>query len=96
MCRSNKGVKMKQITIYDLLPLLRNGWVAMEKNGDWYWYKRKPFISGTGRYWCADINDYEGRFYKLNGEDTYFIKKIKRFKGDWKNSLIKVEHKEEE
>lgn len=85
---------MKQITIYDLLPLLKKGWVAMEKDGGWYWYERKPFISGTGRYWCANIDDYEGDFYKLY--DIGFIKKIKRFKGDWKDSLIKVEHKEEE
>lgn len=26
---------MKQITIYDLLPLLKKGWVAMDADGKW-------------------------------------------------------------
>lgn len=30
-----------------LLPLLRKGWVAMDKNGVWYWYKTEPYIKDS-------------------------------------------------
>ena len=36
--------KGEQIDIKVLLPLLKKGWVAMDKNGDWYWFKEKPYI----------------------------------------------------
>ena len=36
--------KGKPIDIEVLLPLLKKGWVAMDKNGDWYWFKEKPYI----------------------------------------------------
>ena len=32
------------IDIKVLLPLLKKGWVAMDKNGSWHWYKEKPYI----------------------------------------------------
>ena len=36
--------KGKPIDIEFLLPLLKKGWVAMDKNGSWHWYKEKPYI----------------------------------------------------
>lgn len=30
------------INIEDLIPLLRKGYVAMDKDGRWTWYKEKP------------------------------------------------------
>ena len=30
------------ITIYDLLPLLKSGWVAMDKDKRWFWYTNEP------------------------------------------------------
>ena len=36
--------KGEQIDIKVLFPLLKKGWVAMDKNGDWYWFKEKPYI----------------------------------------------------
>ena len=36
--------KGKPIDIEVLLPLLKKGWVAMDKNGSWHWYKEKPYI----------------------------------------------------
>ena len=36
--------KGEQIDIKVLLPLLKKGWVAMDKNGSWHWYKEKPYI----------------------------------------------------
>lgn len=34
------------IDIRFLLPWLKKGWVAMDRNGAWYWYKDKPFKGG--------------------------------------------------
>lgn len=80
---------MKQITIYDLLPLLKKGWVAMDKNGSWGWYRTRPQTAGS-------ISEH---FWINNGDrdsSMFYCFKIKRFKGDWRDSLIKIEHKEEE
>lgn len=40
----------KPIDIQVLSPLLKKGWVAMDKNGDWHWYKEKPYVSR--HYFC--------------------------------------------
>ena len=34
--------KGNPIDIEVLLPLLKKGWVAMDKDGGWYWYEKKP------------------------------------------------------
>ena len=78
---------MKQITIYDLLPLLKKGWVACD-NGNWWWYSTKPIPSKRRKGWFSKNSKYT----KLN---TFEKKDIAPFDGDWKDSLIKVEHKEE-
>lgn len=31
-----------KIKIKDLLPFLKDGWVAMDKDGRWFWYGKKP------------------------------------------------------
>lgn len=36
--------KGEPIDIKVLLPLLKKGWVAMDKNGNWHWYMEKPYI----------------------------------------------------
>lgn len=42
-------------------------WLAMDKNGEWYWYKNKP--EAEARRWCSDTT-YE-RIYALPGwQDT--------------------------
>ena len=72
---------MKQITIYDLLPLLRNGWVAMDADGTWCWFSQKPNVGDMEWLWVGRV-----RFL-----DSFKIKKARK----WQDSLIKVEHKEE-
>jgi hypothetical protein len=84
---------MKQIKIEQLLPLLKSGWVAYDKRGEWHWFRLKPkkySISGVwiGKAWSSCD------FYQFN---------IAPFDGDWKDSLIKCgesaiikKHKEEE
>lgn len=39
-----KLAKGEPIDIKVLLPLLKKGYVAMDKNGGWHWYKEKPYI----------------------------------------------------
>ena len=85
---------MKQITIYEFLErnsdIIKGGWVAMDNNRKWWWYSRKPKPSKKYKWW----KNYQ------NGECfcSLLIEKIDiaPFDGDWKDSLIKVEHKEEE
>lgn len=78
---------MKQITIYEFLEknkgVIKDGWVAMDKDGDWYWYDTKPYL---------DDNEW---WNNVSYSDLYGFN-IAPFDGDWKDSLIKVEHKEEE
>lgn len=72
---------MKQITIYDLLPLLKPGYVAMDKNGEWWWYITKP---KEGEYMW--INEYANtRSVKLSQGFN-----IAPFDGDWKDSLRRI------
>lgn len=43
-----KLAKGEPIDIQVLLPLLKKGYVAMDKDGDWYWCEKKPRI-------CVDL-----------------------------------------
>ena len=71
----------KQIDIKKLIPFMKDGWVAMEEDGEWYWYDEIPFIEDG--IWvfegssCASL----GAFNIAPSED-------------WTKSLIKVENKE--
>ena len=73
---------MKQITIYELLPLLKRGWVAMDSEGTWWWYEEKPNIGDCG--WCSTTYSY-----CVIDMDGCFLN-ISPFKGDWKESLRRV------
>ena len=39
-----KITKGEPIDIRALVPLLKKGWVAMDKDGTWRWYDKKPYI----------------------------------------------------
>ena len=69
---------MNQITIYDLLPRLRPGYVAMEKNGIWYWYSHKPVPDNIGIW----VSSSYGDLCELGAFN------IAPFAGDWKDSLM--------
>ena len=81
---------MKQITIYDLLPLLKKGWVAMDMDGTWIFFTAKPRLLKDFFMWGRSTNN--SYMYRL----SKCAFNIAPFDGDWKDSLIKVEHKEEE
>ena len=79
---------MKQIKIEQLLPLLKSGWVAYAPNYGWMWFDETPMKLQTMYYL-----DYPHReFIQLSDP----FKELAPFDGDWKDSLIKVEHKEEQ
>lgn len=72
---------MKQLTIYDLLPLLRKGWVAYDKRTGWNFYDKKPVTSSKYfNCWLITDGDYA---------DLSFCFNIAPFDGDWKNSLMR-------
>lgn len=77
---------MKQITIYDLLPLFKSGYVAMDSRGGWTWFGKYPSPAKYG-IWTTTMPP---KAYSLKCFN------IAPFDGSWKDSLIKVEHKEEE
>lgn len=45
------NAKSEPINIKVLLPLLKKGWVAMDKNGSWFWYEEKPYIENRCCNW---------------------------------------------
>lgn len=68
---------MAQIKIQDIFPLLKPGWVAMDKNGVWRWYAIKPRISYD--MW------YRGGCSIVRISDCF---DLLLFEGDWKDSLM--------
>ena len=70
------------IKIEQLLPALKKGWVAMDSNGWWFWFNRKP-----------SINEEYGQWQSKNAQyvdlDLLFLKDIAPVE-DWKKSLIRV------
>lgn len=71
-----KLARGEQISIAVLLPFLKKGWVAMDKNGNWYWYSEKPIILENS-YWSAS----KGHNYSINGFNFKLAE-------DWRNSLM--------
>lgn len=68
---------MNQITIYELLPLLRKGWVAMDENKRWWWYNVRP--AQKCGIWIVKIEDKCSLLSAFN---------IRKFDGDWKDSSM--------
>lgn len=64
------------IRIEQLIPLLKDGWVAMDRCGDWYFYKHKPSVNTYGE-WKGDGCEQLGGFYIESVEE-------------WTESLIEI------
>lgn len=71
---------MKQITIYELLPLLRKGYVAMDKNKDWNFFGLRPTPVCECEIFVRQENDFGYAFLEMFN--------IAPFDGDWKDSLM--------
>lgn len=71
---------MKHIKIYDLLPLLRPGFVAMDADCTWWWFATKPNAdTESSDAWHAHVCDVAPLSDSFN---------IAPFNGDWKDSLM--------
>ncbi len=81
----------KQITIYELLPLLKPGWVAMDEDGKWYWYGHKPILDDgiDENAWYDSYSEVIEDLDVIMFESPFNVK-IKSFDGDWKDSLMEV------
>lgn len=70
----------KQIDIKELIPFMKDGWVAMSCNGHWKYYGSEPHCSERLGYWVTH-SDYVCHIWEaLN------IKPV----SDWTKSLIKL------
>lgn len=86
------------MTIHELIPAMKKGWVACDQDGDWKWFSHKPSIEiykcSKEGYWSLDSYDYKDGIYpysQLMDELPYFgLKKLLPFDGDWKESLIEI------
>lgn len=75
----------KEITIYDIIPLLKDGYVAMNcKNKKWDWYGKYPSPAKYG-VWTTTMPPEICSLACFN---------IKPFEGYWKDSLIKIRNGE--
>ena len=70
------------INIQDIIPFMKKGWIAMDDDGDWYWYEKKPQKEKNFHQWVKS----KGEVGDLCAFD------IKPF-ADWTKSLIKVGEK---
>ena len=66
--------------IQDIVPFMKDGWVAMDETGDWWWYSEKPFIGI--KQWHTEATSYTG----MIDNDVFSIAPAE----DWTKSLIKV------
>lgn len=73
----------KQIKIEELIPFMKKGWVACDKNGAWHWYSAKPKLEVLFNIW----DFYGGSLKNLSTVFNIAPAKV------WTKSLIKIERK---
>ena len=73
------------IKIENLIPLLKEGWVAMDENEVWCWFEEEPHRESSinGGYWQSNASVII---------TNYCLQDIAPVK-DWTQSLIKIERK---
>ena len=69
------------INIEELIPLLRKGWVAMDKDGYWHWFNEEP-ESCVDRYILSPFTFS----YSVCLSDAFYIAPVE----DWASSLREV------
>lgn len=72
--------------IQELLPHLKKGYVAMDKNGTWYRYLNQPILQHL--WWQSFIDERGGDVINLSK-----LLDLDPFDGDWKDSLMKCGEK---
>lgn len=74
------------INIQDIIPFIKDGWIAMDKSGEWWWYPKKPFIYNNENEWFFDDKtEHAKSAVKLSNLFGNFAPA-----DDWTKSLIKV------
>lgn len=63
--------KGEPIDIKVLLPLLKKGWVAMDKEGEWFWYSSKPNLDLFLRMWRGSSETYHIGGFNLKPADNW-------------------------
>ena len=76
---------MKQIKIQDILPLLKPGFVAMDKSGTWYWYVNKPVFRPPLEQWRVDRSAPNRPVIEV---ESLYAFNIAPFEDDWEDSLM--------
>lgn len=71
--------------IHDLIPSLKKGWVAMDKNYSWWWFKFKPKLSESSGVW---FSEYQYSNFVIKLSDCIKIKPVE----SWAKSLIEVKN----
>lgn len=74
--------KIKMIKISQVIPILKPGYVARDRNGDIYWYEQEPEIMGD--VW------QEVRGACESFKDFGCLQEIEPWAEDWKQSLIEI------
>lgn len=69
----------------DIAPKMCDGYIAMDKNGDWRWFIRKPYIPASIKYpsswFMRRSSPYNIKFLGM-----FIIARV----DDWQQSLRKV------
>lgn len=68
----------------DIAPKMLPGWVAMDRNSDWHYFERKPYIPASGRVsrWVMRRSSP----YNIKSLYMFCISRV----DDWTQSLRKV------
>lgn len=61
--------------------IFNDGWIAMDKDGEWYWHSEEPRITYGNDFWSCDGSDAY--------LSTYCFKNLPK-DIDWKESKQKV------
>lgn len=56
----------KQIKIEKLIPLMRKGWVAMDIQGEWWWFETKPIYNIADGFWYINYKRNKRNFSVLS------------------------------
>lgn len=77
---------IKQIKIEELIPFMKKGWVACDKDGTWRFWTTLPLLEDFYTYWQFDL-DYITE--ESEAENLSVIFNITPAE-DWTKSLIKI------
>ena len=73
----------KQIDINELIPCLKDGWVAMDEDKRWFWYAQKPNLLKINGIWKT----ISSSTCELTIEAIDIVPAL-----DWTESLIKIDN----